>query len=93
MGTWAPVIGEGLILWHEPGNIADEEAIALVKDNIVMGHVPANLKSILFHFLSRDGNNGFAEITGNKVNRGAGYGLEVPCIYCLYGPERFILNV
>ena len=24
-------------------------------------------------------------MTGNKVNRGAGYGLEVPCTYRLYG--------
>ena len=30
------------------------------------------------------------EVTGAKVNRGAGYGLEIPCIYRLYGPSIYI---
>ena len=25
-----------------------------------------------------------------KINRGAGYGLEIPCIYRLYGPREYI---
>ena len=32
----------------------------------------------------------FAEVTGKDVNRGAGYGLEVPCVFCLYGPKTYI---
>ena len=32
----------------------------------------------------------FAEVTGGKVNRGGGYGLEVPCVYRLYGPKVYI---
>ena len=32
-------------------------------------------------FLRRDVNKVFAEVEGAKVNRGAGYGLEVPCTY------------
>ena len=35
-------------------------------------------------------NKVFAEITGAKVNRGAGYGLEVPCVYRLYGPNLYV---
>ena len=31
-------------------------------------------------------NKAFAEVAGAKFNRGAGYGLEVPCTYRLYGP-------
>ena len=27
---------------------------------------------------------------GEKVNRGAGYGLEIPCVYRLYGPKVYI---
>ena len=41
------------------------------------------------HFLMRDCNKGFVEVTGRKVNRGAGYGLEIPCIYRLYGPKPY----
>ena len=29
------------------------------------------------------------EVTGRKVNRGAGYGLEVPCTYKLYRPKAY----
>ena len=41
-------------------------------------------------FLRRDCNKGFAEVTGNCVNRGARYGMEVPCICRLYGPTIYI---
>ena len=41
------------------------------------------------HFLNRDCNKGFVEVTGSEVNRGAGYGLEIPCIYRLYGPKPY----
>ena len=34
-------------------------------------------------------NNGFAKVTGNAVNRGAGYGMEVPVVYYLYGPGPY----
>ena len=34
--------------------------------------------------------NEFAEITGAKVNREAGYDLEVPCVYRLYGPNVYV---
>ena len=40
-------------------------------------------------FLMRE-NEAFAEITGAKVNRGAGYGPEIPCVYCLYGPNVYV---
>ena len=32
----------------------------------------------------------FAEVTAEKVNRGAGYGLEIPFVYRLYGPKIYI---
>ena len=44
-------------------------------------------------FLRRDVNNAFAEVTGQKVNRGAGYGLEIPCTYRLYGPLAYITKM
>ena len=41
-------------------------------------------------FLKRDVNIVYAKVTGGKINRGAGYGLEIPCIYRLYGPRKYI---
>ena len=35
----------------------------------------------------RDVNKTFDRVTGGKVNRGAGYGLEIPCVYQFYGPK------
>ena len=38
-------------------------------------------------FQRRDVNKAFAR---GKVNRGAGYGLEIPCVYQFYGPKPYI---
>ena len=50
-----------------------------------VGHVPFNLASIISAFLKRSCNKGLVEVTGNRVNRGADYGLEIPCKYHFYG--------
>ena len=88
--VWSPVVNEILQLRQEPNNLKDNEAVAVVKDGVVVGHVPRLLSSTVFHFLSRECNNGSVKITGPRVNRGAGYGLEVPCIYCFYGPSKYL---
>ena len=38
----------------------------------------------------RDVNKAFATVTGGKANQGAGYGLEIPCVYQFYGPKPYI---
>ena len=78
---WSPVIGESLLVKREPTNSKDVNAVAVHKDNLIVGHVPYNLAQSISHFLKRDMNKAFAEVTGMKVNRGADYGLEVPCRY------------
>lgn len=32
-------------------------------------------------------------MTGQSVNRGAGYGLEIPVVYHLYGPKAYIAKI
>ena len=93
---WSPVVGEILLLKREPDNLVDASAVAVWKEDKIVGHVPYNIASVISQFLRRDCNKGFVQVTGNKVNRGAGYGLEVPCTtpctctYRLYGPRPFI---
>ena len=41
-------------------------------------------------FLKRGINKGLVEVTGTKVNRGASYGLEIPCNYHFYHSKSFI---
>ena len=35
-------------------------------------------------------NKAFAEVAGDVLNRCAGYGQEVPCIYRLYEPKIYV---
>ncbi len=81
MEDWTPTIGESLLVKPEPTNAKDNKAVAVLKD---VGHVPYNLASRLFKFLR---SKAFAEVTGAKR---ADYGLEIPCIYRLYGTPVYI---
>ena len=51
----------------------------------VIGHVPALMATWLSKFLKRPTNCGKVIIKGKRVNRGGGYGLEVPCEYHFEG--------
>ena len=44
----------------------------------LVGHVPYNLAPIISFFLKRDVNKA---LVGERVNKGAGYGLEISCEY------------
>ena len=46
----------------------------------VAGHVPKDKTLWLFKFLKRPTNPGKVKITGERVNRGGGYGLELPTL-------------
>ena len=74
MELWEdPQQGQCLLLKREPGNTLDKHAVAVLKDGQIVGHMPYNLAPTVSQFLRRDINKGFAEVTGGKVNRGAGY--------------------
>ena len=60
------------------------------KNDEVVAHLPFNLAPIVSAFLRRSTNRGLAEVAGPKVNRGAGYGLEIPCKYHCFGPKGYI---
>ena len=77
-----PVVGEVLVLLRERENTHDSNTVAILRTGgTVVGHVPYNLAPIFSLFLARQSNKGTVEITGEKVNVGAGYSLEMPCIY------------
>ena len=91
--VWQPVVGEVLLLQREPSNMKDRQAVSVMKSNLIVGHVPANLSALFSHFLSRTCNKGTAEVTGARVNRSAGHGLEIPCKYRLYGPAAYLVRL
>ena len=84
--VWNPSLGDILLLRREPD---DRFAVTVINDGEVVGHIPYNISNAVSQFLRRD-YKAFAEVTGDKVNRGGGYGLEIPCIYRFYGPELYI---
>ena len=90
MDVWQPQVGEVLTLQREPHNPQDQQAVSVVRSGLTVGHVPYNLAPSLSNFLKRAFNKETAEITGDKVIRGGGYGLQVPCIYRLYGPKAYV---
>ncbi len=88
--VWEPTTGEILLAKPEPSNVRDKSAVAVFKDGSIVGHVPINMAPILYQFLRREVNKAFVEVKGEKVNRGGGYGLEIPRVYRLYDPPRYI---
>ena len=50
MEVWTPVQDEMLILKHEPTNVADRNAVAVFKEDQVVGHVPFNLAQVFHSF-------------------------------------------
>ena len=53
----------------------------------VLGHVPKLMALWLTKILKRPTKKGRAVVKGKRVNRGASYGLEIPCEYCFTGDE------
>ena len=80
LGFSTTVVGEMLLLKRKPTNSMD-----LFTVNETVGHVP--FQYFLFVFCKEI--VGFAEVIRPRVNRGAGGGLEIPCVYKLYGPKPY----
>ena len=74
MDIWDAQVGQELLLKHEPDNSEDSHAVAVLNEDVIVGHVPYNLAPVVEMFLRREV---FAEVTGSRVNQGAGYGLEI----------------
>ena len=48
------------------------------------------MSNTVSQFLRRDCNKAFAEVTGEKLKKGAGYGFAISCTYHFYGPELYV---
>ena len=83
-------MGNVLALEKEALNCKDGQAVAVMRSRIIVGHVPRNLSALFSYFLLRWCNQAVVEVTREKLIRGVGYRLEIPCIYCLYGPDAYL---
>ena len=62
---WTPVVGEVLTVAREAGNTEDRFAVAVTKDDMVVGHVPREFSKLCWHFL-RHGGTIACEVTGRR---------------------------
>ena len=95
MDIWNPVIGGILKCKREPTNKVNKHAVAikcsdsLGKESIV-GKIPHNISKFSSMFLTVPSTSIEVEVLGKRVNRGSGYGLEIPVKYRYYGQEKLI---
>ena len=52
---WDAAVGESIICRREPLNPQDRYAVAVIKDDVVVGHLPTKLSRICSLFLQRGG--------------------------------------
>ena len=96
MNIWEPLLDECLKCVREPTNEVDKHAVGVVRINslskeVVVGHVLKFISMIVSTLLSLPGSTLNIEMTGKRVNCGAGYGLEIPANFYFYGPENAIV--
>ena len=72
IGVWNRIQGQTLLLKWEPMNAKDKNAVAVLLEDQIVAHVPHTVALYFSQFLRRDFNKGFVEVTGPKINRGAG---------------------
>ena len=79
INIWVPMIGDdSLVCRRENENENDPHAVAILWGNNIVGHVPQNISDFFLRFLMLPRTSICPQISGSRVNRDAGYGLEVP---------------
>ena len=56
----------------------------------MVGHVPQNISKLCILFLKMPNTYITAKVIGKRLNRGGGYGLEIPVIYHFHGHEKVV---
>ena len=55
----------------------DPHAMAITRNNVVVGHVPQNICDHFWDFLSLSNTSIRAQVLGKTVNHDTGYGIEI----------------
>ena len=90
MKIWNPVDGELLVCTRETDNPHHNYAVSIICNSYIVDHVPLGLSKTFSHFLSLPASTMLCIVTGKRLNRGAGLGLEIPVIYQARGHEKAI---
>ena len=78
---WTPVEGQTYSCTCEPGNEQDCNAVAVMYEDRAVGHIPFAISKCISLFLTLSRSFLETKVTRKRINRGGGYGLDVPCKY------------
>ena len=92
---WTPVKSEMLKAVMEPKNKTDKFAVAVMKNDCLVGHLPqektGRFAKVIFYFLRAcDSNTCSVEIVGKAINQGDGKGMKVPSKLHFAAEDSFI---
>ena len=88
--VWTLVVGQFLQVQPEAENSHDAYAIAVILDDVVVGHLPREFSRVAFYFLQHGGRI-TCEITGSRrLSDVHNKGLIVPCLYTFWGKPAII---
>ena len=83
-----PVVGAVLVCTRETDNPYDNYAVSITRKLYVVAHVPLGLRKTFSNFLSFPVSTMLCIVTGKRLNRGAGLGLEIPVMCQARGHEK-----
>ena len=92
---WTPQLDELLEVSTEPDNPVDKFAVAVKKNQNIVGHLKkgktGRFAKALFYFLRSDPySKCHAKVTWKRCNLGDGDGFQVPCILYISGQAEFM---
>ena len=91
MDIWKPKVGdEKFFLKSVNENQHEKFAVAIVLKERIVWHVPKNLSKIFHQFKKIPYCTIGCKVTGKRVNRGAGYGFEIPVQYRFIGAKKAV---
>ena len=92
---WTPVLQEDLCGEMEPAKPLDKYAVAIKKNNVLVGHLPLGYsgkfaKTVFYFVRAGEWSECNVIVAGKPVNRGDGDGMEVPCLLKFHGQKSLI---
>ena len=91
MDIWKPKAGdENFCLKSENEIQHDKFAVAIVLEERIVGRIPKNLNKVFHQFMKIPNCTIGCKVTGKRVNRGSGYGLEIPVQCRFIGAEKAV---
>ena len=82
------VDGEVLVWTWETDNPHDNYAVSIIRNSYVVGYVRLGLSKTFSNFLFLPVSTMLRIVTGKRLNRAAGLGLEIPVMYQAMGHEK-----